>query len=1032
MRAKRLLSACVASVGLWLTLAASASAVRPPNVLPPPPPPATTTASPSCPTPQNEPFSWSFDNAIGYYGLSPAQATTGAGGSTVSAQTLVLGAGTDTLAVTTQGCWGFYGDPADLNTSPFKLLHFSTSEPVEINGIYLVPVNPSDPPTLVVGNDYTLTAFGPAGTDTRYDIEAPSGGLTNGPLSVVGRVDLGAQVYQWDPGSGHLGSFGPSPQGPTFAGQPITGGDIYVTDTAPAGSTCYSPEAHVAAYLPLPGEFSSAPSSGPPPSGVANYNAALPTVCGLGTGGSSGGGGGGGGGGNGKPCGGHVCAQMRDVVARLGALSSRCGSASCLDAAERADLASNPSQPIHLTVPDLYLGGLEIHNAFLDYNSSTDLWTGGGDLQLGGFALHAAPPPPNLGFGVFGNGAFEYGGAQLTLPPPGAPLFTGVNLTELGVSFALHPTTFTGDATITAGGGEVTIHGGVLVVNADSNEPYTYQAGALPGVNSLQTDTASNPITSFAAGISGTVDVNESGLGQVQLANGYVFYISPSYFEFAGNVQLALATDAVTLNGSLSGALDTGSGAYNIAGSVSVCANFPSPVDSQCIGANAVVSSAGIGACGHINILGTDWNPGFRYDSGGFTPFIADCDLGPITVVVRPPRDARAAAAAAGGALGFNLPVGVRSTSVTVSGSGAPPRVLITGPHGERLSNPAPGEGAGSSQFLILPMAKLDETLIGIKHPSAGRWTITPLPGSPAITQVAYANGLPAAKISATVHDLGQQLTLRYRIRSRAGQTVTFAERGGGVFHLIGRATGSRGSLTFKPSLGVGRRREIVALISLAGVPRNNVVVARYAVASPPRPTTPTRVRVARAGSDLTVSWLPADRWGCLVLATLSDGHRLLYAMAPMRHSLRIPRLAPGIGARITVTDLGQTGNTSAAATASLALDRPSAVTGITVRRLGRRVTISWRPATGASRYLVTITVRGRAPVTLFGITASPTVTLIKAAHYLLPSGAVSHISVRAMDVAGQAGPAGSAQFAGHGIPQPPPDRPDRSVDAIQ
>lgn len=35
------------------------------------------------------------------------------------------------------------------------------------------------------------------------------------------------------------------------------------------------------AYRPLPGEF----SSGPPPTGVANYNASLPIQCGFGTGG---------------------------------------------------------------------------------------------------------------------------------------------------------------------------------------------------------------------------------------------------------------------------------------------------------------------------------------------------------------------------------------------------------------------------------------------------------------------------------------------------------------------------------------------------------------------------------------------------------------------------------------------------------------------------------------------------------------------------------------------------------------------------
>jgi hypothetical protein len=702
-------------------------------------------------------------------------------------------------------------------------------------------------------------------------------------------------------------------------------------------------------------------------------------------------------------------------------------------AAASGDLASDPSQPIHLTVPDLYLGGLEIHNAFLDYAPSTNLWTGGGDLQLGGFALHAAPPPPNLGFGVFGNGAFDYGGAQLTLPPPGAPLFTGVNLTELGVSFALHPTTFTGDATITAAGGEVTIHGGVLVVNADSNEPYTYQAGALPGVNSLQTNTATNPITSFAAGISGTVEVNESGLGQVPLANGYVFYISPSYFEFGGNIQMSLATDAVTLNGNVAGALDTGSGQYNIAGSVSVCANFPSPVNSQCIGANAVVSSAGIGACGHINILGVDWTPGFRYDSGGFTPFIANCDLGPINVVVRPARDARAGVAHAAAALGFNLPAGLPSTSVTVSGDGAAPRVLISGPNGEQLSNPTPGQGASSSQFLILPMAKLGETLIGIKHPSAGRWTITPMSGSPAITGVAYANGLPTAKISASVDGRGQRLTLRYRILPRSGQAVTFAERAGGALQMIGRATSSSGSLIFKPAPGLSPRREIVAMISLAGAPRENIVVGHYMAPAAPRPVIPTRVNVHRAGTDLMVSWLPTDRWGCLVLATLSDGRRLLYSMPPTRHSLRIARLAPGIGARITVTDLGQTGNTSAAAIASLAPDRPARVTNLTVRRLGGRVTIGWRPATGAIRYLVTITVGGRASVTLFGITARPTVTLIKAARYVLTGGAVSQITVRAVNLAGQPGSAAVARFTARGVPQPPPDRPLRNaVDAIE
>jgi hypothetical protein len=73
--------------------------------------------------------------------------------------------------------------------------------------------------------------------------------------------------------------------------------------------------------------------------------------------------------------------------------------------------------------------------------------------------------------------------------------------------------------------------------------------------------------------------------------------------------------------------------------------------------------------------------------------------------------------------------------------------------------------------------------------------------------------------------------------------------------------------------------------------------------------------------------------------------------------------------------------------------------------------------------------------VTLFGISAHPSVTLAKDAHYLLTSGAVSEIAIRAVNLAGRQGSAGTARYipSSRDIPQPPPDRPLlRSVDAIQ
>ena len=180
------------------------------------------------------------------------------------------------------------------------------------------------------------------------------------------------------------------------------------------------------------------------------------------------------------------------------------------------------SAPLHLTVPELYLGALRLSDVFLDYDPATDVGSGGGDAQLGGFELRAAPPPPDAGLGLRGDGSFDHGGASLSVPG-GVPLFPGVDLTELGVTFALQPTRFSGDGTLSVAGGLAAVHGGVLVVFANQTRPYTYQPFALPGVATLQTDTARTPITSTAFGVAGTVALQLPVIGETDLANGYVF-----------------------------------------------------------------------------------------------------------------------------------------------------------------------------------------------------------------------------------------------------------------------------------------------------------------------------------------------------------------------------------------------------------------------------------------------------------------------------------------------------------------------------
>lgn len=90
---------------------------------------------------------------------------------------------------------------------------------------------------------------------------------------------------------------------------------------------------------------------------------------------------------------------------------------------------------------------------------------------------------------------------------------------------------------------------------------------------------------------------------------------------------------------------------------------------------------------------------------------------------------------------------------------------------------------------MVEPLAKGDRTIIALVKPAPGTWTITPLPGSEAMTKVSYAEQLPPAKVTAAVSGTGAQRTLNYHLRLRPGQTVHFVEEGpGGTTCLAMRA----------------------------------------------------------------------------------------------------------------------------------------------------------------------------------------------------------------------------------------------------
>jgi hypothetical protein len=373
-----------------------------------------------------------------------------------------------------------------------------------------------------------------------------------------------------------------------------------------------------------------------------------------------------------------------------------------------------------------------------------------------------------------------------------------------------------------------------------------------------------------------------------------------------------------------------------------------------------------------------------------------------VQVDVRPARDLGVRAA---GAPAFRLPRGLPSASVTVTGAGGPPRVTITGPRGERAASDPRGRAVDTGQFVILPMRGQHETLIGIEHPAAGRWTIAQQPGSPAITSISHADGLPPASVAVTVTGRGARRVLRYRIRPREGQSVTFAERAGHVFHILGSARASRGRLTFMPAPGPSGRRKIVALIALSGVQSRELVVGSYTARVPVLPGAPRRLRVSRRGRVVIATWRPAARAAAYAaIVRLSDGRRLGFSLGARQRRITIPTLIGGLGASVTVIAVGGDGRTGPATRASLAsAPRPGRVTGIIATPSSAGVIVHWRRVRGAVRYLVTITAGGVSYVELSGLThLRPSLDLAA-----LKRGVTAVIAVKAMSRDGKLGPPG-------------------------
>ena len=220
--------------------------------------------------------------------------------------------------------------------------------------------------------------------------------------------------------------------------------------------------------------------------------------------------------------------------------------------------------------------------------------------------------------------------------------------------------------------------------------------------------------------------------------------------------------------------MDAGKPAFNLHGSIRACV-----VDIVCGGAVGNISggprgAGGVGGC--VEVLGVNIGGGVKWnelDDPYLWPFDG-CRWTPFRIDVRAVRTAA-------GDYTIDVKRGQPSPALKLFGQGGPPQVSVRGPGGQFLNDTNKGldmSGGGKIRILRFKGNKYAGpfTVVGLQNAEPGRYTVSTLPGSPAVSRVARATDQPDAKVSGRVTGKGRRRVLRYNVRDRVRQKVIFQE----------------------------------------------------------------------------------------------------------------------------------------------------------------------------------------------------------------------------------------------------------------
>ena len=281
---------------------------------------------------------------------------------------------------------------------------------------------------------------------------------------------------------------------------------------------------------------------------------------------------------------------------------------------------------------------------------------------------------------------------------------------------------------------------------------------------------------------------------------------------------------------------------FNAEGGVKGCLDF---VD-WCRGVNALVSSKGMAVCMVIDYGIDDWRPGFGYKWGDAlpTPYFSGCSLGPYREKIK-----RAMAASLEERT-VTVPAGLPGTAFVATGAGAPPKITLVGPKGERISTPDDLTPVEAKPFLLMKNPQANITQVAVIRPSAGDWKVIVEDGSAPLTSLKVADAIAKPKIDVKVTGKGAARKLTYDVTKDPSQTVSFIERGPSTAGTIGAASKLAGAIAFTPAGGAGDRREIVAIVEQDGMVTDQLVVGHYRAPKAFRPGLVKGVKTTKRGSQ--------------------------------------------------------------------------------------------------------------------------------------------------------------------------------------